>query len=65
MKLKVLKNVPGYVAGKTVTVETKDGIPTSRFWRERLRDAKFDKCVLVINPQLKSTPKKVKANDTD
>ncbi len=54
MKLKVLKDIPGYKAGNTVDVETNGGIPVVKFWRERMRDADIDNCVEIVKTE-KST----------
>lgn len=32
----------------TVDVECKNGVPINREWRNRIKDAKFDKCVTII-----------------
>lgn len=32
----------------TVDVECKNDVPISREWRNRIKDAKFDKCVTII-----------------
>lgn len=54
MKLKI-NNVPRYSG--TVTIQTDaHGIPLDKFWRNRLKDAKFDNCVEIVK-----TPKKGEA----
>jgi len=48
IKIKVLKNIPGYAAGVTVKVDADEsGTPYSVSWRRRLRDAKKDNCVEI------------------
>ncbi len=48
MKLKI-NNVAGYQTGSTYTIKTdQNGVPLERFWRNRLKDAKTDKCVEVV-----------------
>lgn len=32
----------------TVDVECKNGVPINREWRNRIKDAKIDKCVIII-----------------
>lgn len=46
----------GVKVGAVMTLETKQGVPVSREWRNRLKDAKIDKCVEVV----KTTPKSKK-----
>ena len=48
MKLKI-NNVPGHSG--TIDIEDSNGIPVSRFWRKRLKDAKTDNCVEVVKPR--------------
>lgn len=51
MKLKI-NNVPGYSG--TITIETDGaGMPISKFWRRRIKDAEIDKCVEIIRPRKK------------
>lgn len=46
---KALKVTPG----ATVNVETKNGVPTSREWRNRLKDAAIDGCVRIAQNDTK------------
>lgn len=55
MKLKI-NNVKGYNGVITIGADV-DGVPLSKFWRDRLKDSKIDNCVEVIKP---SKPKKDK-----
>lgn len=59
MKIKINKDLPDYVAGTVVSVETDvDGIPLQRFWRDRLHDALIDNCVEILKPDPKPATKK-------
>lgn len=43
--------VPGHESGKVIPVDVcEDGIPLSREWRRRLKDAKTDGCCEVVSP---------------
>lgn len=56
MKIKVNMNLGDHNKGDIVKVEARDGVPTSPFWRKRLRDAKIDGCCEIVQPR-KSTKK--------
>ena len=64
MDIKVLRDMPGemprtsHKAGDVVTVKTHQGVPTSRFWRDRLKDSEIDQCCEIVKPK-KSTSKTV------
>lgn len=64
MDIKVLRDMPGemprasHKAGDVVTVKTHRGVPTSRFWRDRLKDSAIDQCCEIVKPK-KSTSKSV------
>lgn len=50
MKVQVLKPFSQYKAGEIVGVEAdRDGMPTEKFWRKRLHDAKRDNCIRVLS----------------
>lgn len=52
----------GVAAGDTVEVADRKGVPLSREWRNRLRDAAIDDCVSI--PQNKATRKKSPTDKT-
>ena len=57
-KLKLNKELGGLPSGSIVPVSVdNDGIPTSRYWRERLEDAKMDKCCEFVKEAAPSMPK--------
>lgn len=60
-KLKILinKDFLQYKKGSIITVDAKDCIPVSKFWRDRLRDSKIDDCVSIVKPT-KKVVKKIK-----
>jgi len=47
-KLKINKSVRGISAGKIVSIKTVKGIPNDPYWRRRLKDAKTDQCVEIV-----------------
>lgn len=59
MKVKInnaaLAKSLGYRPEEVVEVECKNGVPIDREWRNRLRDAKIDNCVSIIE---ETKPKK-------
>ena len=55
-----LARVLGVPAGAKVSVLTRGGIPTSREWRNRLRDAGIDGCVSIVQTTPKAS-KRVKS----
>lgn len=53
--IKLNTKIDGHPEGQIVRlVSDKHGTPVSSFWRNRVKDSKLDKCLLV----LKKTPKK-------
>ena len=62
-KVTIKLNAPlrGYAAGTELRIEVdKDGTPLERYWRDRFKDAKTDKCV-----ELADKKSFVKPNNTD
>ena len=55
MKLKLnqdLKTPKGKLTkGSTIEVEDIDGVPTDRFWRNRIKDSAIDNCVEIVSTQ--------------
>jgi len=53
MKIKILKPLfykRNYKVGEEIEVQTdEDNTPLDKFWRDRLKDAKIDECVLVVD----------------
>ena len=44
--IKINKPIKGYIEGDKVTIKTdKNGTPTKKYWRDRFKDAKIDKCI--------------------
>lgn len=59
--IEVLKDLPGYPAGKEVPVDVDDrGIPMSRYWRARLKDAELDDCCKIQKKRTKKASKGTK-----
>lgn len=46
-----LASIYGLKAGDTIDVETREGVPIAREWRNRLRDSELDGCVSVQNAE--------------
>jgi hypothetical protein len=47
----------GVKKGETVPVKCKNGVPTSREWRNRFKDAGIDDCITISQNGAKSTKK--------
>ena len=54
MKIKLKVGFAGYAEGQEITIEDNDGIPTSYFWRRRLKDAEIDNSVEIVQTKPKS-----------
>lgn len=63
MKLKLNFDLNGYKAGEIIDIKDKNGIPTDKYWRKRLRDAVIDNCVEVMTD--KKSKKKEVSDDND
>lgn len=49
MRIKILKKIKSNLeVGKIIKIEDKEGIPTNRFWRARLKDSKIDNCIEIV-----------------
>jgi len=46
IKLKI-NNVAGYSGAVTVQTD-ENGVPLSKFWRRRIKDAEIDNCVEIV-----------------
>ncbi len=61
-KMKLQNNtehsMKGVAPGKIAIVNAVDGMPTDKYWRNRLRDAKIDDCVKDLTKHTKQTAKK-------
>lgn len=56
-KQKIRLNAPlkQYPSGHVLSIDTdKDGVPLSRYWRDRLKDAQEDGCIELIKEQKRS-----------
>ncbi len=51
----LIHNIPRYNKGRVIRVETRQGVPRAKFWRDRLRDAKIDNCCSVYPAPTKKT----------
>ena len=41
------------VKGSTIEVADIDGVPTDKFWRDRIKDSAIDNCVEIVTTQTK------------
>ena len=71
-KFKLNKDLNGFKAGRVIGIACDDdGIPLDAFWFRRLKDAKIDNCIELVNekPAAKekkaTTTQKVTNNDND
>lgn len=59
LKIKVnsapLAGLLGVKPGSSVDVECKAGVPISKEWRNRMKDAKIDGCVSLVDNKRKTT----------
>lgn len=53
IEVKINKDFATYRTGQIVNVKTCNNIPLSKFWRDRIRDSKYDDCVTIIKPAAK------------
>ena len=58
MRIKLNTAVKSYAKGQEITIGDEDGIPLDPFWRRRLKDAKIDKSIEIV--QNKPTKEKTK-----
>lgn len=63
MKLKINTDLYNLKEGAVVTIQTKDGIPTEKYWRDRLKDSEIDGCVSVIKKTKRITRKEESKDD--
>jgi len=59
LKLSINKDFLQYKKGSVITIDAKDGIPISKFWRDRLKDSEIDNCVSIVKKAAKKTVKKI------
>lgn len=51
IKLKI-NSVPGHSGHVTIKTD-QNGVPLERFWRNRLKDAETDNCVVIVKSKAK------------
>lgn len=57
LKIRINKDFITYKEGQEISVDSIDGIPLDKFWRDRLKDSKFDNCVSVVKKTRKPAKK--------
>ena len=63
MKIKLKIGFAGYAEGQEITIDDENGIPTSHFWRRRLKDAEIDNSIEIVqNKPTKEKSKSTKRN---
>ena len=54
-KIKLNAALKDFPAGRVLDIDTdKDGVPISRYWRDRIKDAEIDGCVEFITETKRS-----------
>lgn len=49
-QLQLNRDLRKFPKGSIIKIETdKDGVPIDRYWRDRLKDSKIDKCVKILS----------------
>ena len=57
--VKLNKDLRGLKAGTTIGIKTdKNGTPLERYWRDRMKDARTDNCIVVVKKKAKLKGKK-------
>ena len=52
LKIKINRDLGAlYPKGKIITVDARDGVALSKYWRDRIKDSEIDGCVTVIKPK--------------
>jgi len=62
VELMINVDLPGYPKGKKIKVSANNGIPTSKYWRDRIKDSDIDGCVSIVE---KKTAKPTKSIGVD
>lgn len=57
--------VLGTKKGAKIDVETRGGVPVSRWWRNRFADAEHDKAIILPTVAAKKTPKEQPTSEGD
>jgi hypothetical protein len=65
MRIKINKAFGKYKEGENITIKTNGDIPTSNFWRRRLRDAAIDGCCEILEEKPPKKSKKAADEDTN
>lgn len=66
LKLKVNNEALKLMYGAEIEIDvSKTGVPLTRYWRNRLRDAKIDNCVEVVEDKKTSTKVKTEKKGDD
>jgi len=57
VELEINVDLPGYPKGTKIKVSANKGIPTSKYWRDRIKDSDIDGCVSVVVKKTAKSPK--------
>ena len=60
MKIKLNLDLKGFKKGTILNLKEKGGIVLEQYWRNRIRDSRFDNCITIINEIEKKEKKKEK-----
>lgn len=64
IKIRINKPLKNYKAGTIIKVDAgKDHLPIDSYWRNRLKDAEIDNCILIIKNSIQSETKRIKIQD--
>lgn len=66
LKIKINSALRGYKPGTIIEIKANsDGVPADGYWRRRLKDAKIDNCVELVEdpPPKPAKPKKIKSEE--
>lgn len=63
--IKLNAPLAGHEKGSIIPIKVhKDGTPVEKYWRDRKKDSKIDKCIELIKPE-KESKKAVKTSKKD
>lgn len=64
MKIKINFDFGKYTKDQVVKVQSIDGMPTDKYWRDRIKDSEIDQCVSIVQSK-KSKKTATSTNDTE
>ena len=58
MKIKLNTAMKSYAKGQEITIGDENGVPIDPFWRRRLKDAKIDNSIEIVQTKPETKPKR-------